>query len=48
MPKPILDPAAIARLRAELENARSGNIMDRVIAIEAALEAVLVALGESK
>jgi hypothetical protein len=41
MSKPIIDPASVAKLRADLHAARDGLITDRVVALAHALETLL-------
>ena len=48
MAKPIIDVATLSRLRTDLRSAQTGNILDRIIAVEAAIALLIDALEAAK
>ena len=48
MATPLLDPAAIAKVRADIQAARNGLITDRVLVLERAIDILFDALKAAK
>jgi hypothetical protein len=48
MSKPLIDPAAVARIRADMRAAADGLVTDRIIVLERAVETVLAALEAAR